>query len=69
MYQILKQKIEEGLPVLATCAGLILLAENLTNDRNIYFATLPAAVKRNGYGRQLGSFRTVQEMKGIGKYR
>ena len=67
MYQILKQKIEEGLPVLATCAGLILLAENLTNDRNIYFATLPAAVKRNGYGRQLGSFRTVQEMKGIGK--
>lgn len=42
MYQILKQKIEEGLPVLATCAGLILLAENLTNDRNIYFATLPA---------------------------
>ena len=44
MYQILKQKIEEGLPVLATCAGLILLAENLTNDRNIYFATLPAAV-------------------------
>ena len=48
MYQILKQKIEEGLPVLATCAGLILLAENLTNDRNTYFATLPAAVKRNG---------------------
>ena len=46
MYQILKQKIEEGLPVLATCAGLILLAENLTNDRNIYFATLPAAVKK-----------------------
>ena len=67
IYQILKQKIEEGLPVLATCAGLILLAENLTNDRNIYFATLPAAVKRNGYGRQSGSFRTVQEMKGIGK--
>ena len=29
MYQILKQKIEEGLPVLATCAGLILLAEYL----------------------------------------
>ena len=46
MYQILKQKIEEGLPVLATCAGLILLAENLTNDRNVYFATLPAAVKK-----------------------
>ena len=39
----------------------------MTNDRNIYFATLPAAVKRNGYGRQLGSFRTVQEMEGIGK--
>ena len=67
IYQILKQKIEEGLPVLATCAGLILLAENLTNDRNIYFATLPAAVKRNGYGRQLGSFYAEEDFDNVGK--
>ena len=28
MFEPLKEKIEEGLPVLATCAGLILLAQN-----------------------------------------
>ena len=56
MFEPLKKKIEEGLPVLATCAGLILLAQNISNDENRCFATLPVTVKRNAYGRQLGSF-------------
>ena len=55
------------MPVLATCAGLILLAEHLTNDEHVYFGTLPVSVRRNAYGRQLGSFHTVQEFAGIGK--
>lgn len=67
MFDILKQKIEEGLPVLATCAGLILLAEELSNDENQYFQTLPVKVKRNAYGRQLGSFVKETDMKSIGK--
>lgn len=57
MLDPLKQLIEGGLPVLGTCAGLILLAKNLSNDPNTYFGTLPVVVKRNAYGRQLGSFR------------
>lgn len=67
MFQKLKEKIEQGMPVLATCAGLILLAEKLANDEHVYFGTLPVTVKRNAYGRQLGSFHTIQEMKGLGK--
>ena len=67
IYPLLKEKIVCGMPVLATCAGLILLAEKLTNDQHVYFGTLPVKVKRNAYGRQLGSFHTEQEMKGIGK--
>ena len=67
MFDILKEKIEDGMPVLATCAGLILLAEHLTNDEHVYFGTLPVSVRRNAYGRQLGSFHTVQEFAGIGK--
>lgn len=67
MYDGLKERIQSGMPVLATCAGLILLAEELTNDGHVYFGTLPVRVKRNAYGRQLGSFHTVQEVKGIGK--
>ncbi|MDR1700875.1 MAG: pyridoxal 5'-phosphate synthase glutaminase subunit PdxT [Lachnoclostridium sp.] len=66
MYQILKNKITQGLPVMATCAGLILLAEQLTNDGNRYFATLPVSVKRNAYGSQLGSFYTEEEFDGLG---
>ena len=58
MFNIIKDKIPNGLPVLATCAGLILLAENIENDDRKHLATLPVTVKRNAYGRQLGSFET-----------
>lgn len=68
MFAPLKKKIEEGLPVLATCAGLILLAQNVSNDEKRGFATLPVTVKRNAYGRQLGSFYYEGEVKGIGTY-
>ena len=67
MFQPMKEKIEAGMPVLATCAGLILLADHLSNDEHVYFGTMPVTVKRNAYGRQLGSFHTIQEMKGMGE--
>ena len=68
MFETLKKKIEEGLPVLATCAGLILLAQNISNDENRCFATLPVTVKRIAYGRQLGSFYYEGEIKEIGTF-
>ncbi len=52
----LRRKIASGLPVMATCAGLILLAEKLSNDPEVHFGTLNVTVRRNAYGRQLGSF-------------
>ena len=58
MFDELKGLISEGLPVLATCAGLILLAQKLDGDETHHFATLPVTVRRNAYGRQLGSFET-----------
>lgn len=66
LFEPILEKMKEGLPVLGTCAGLILLADKLSNDENVYFATLPVTVKRNAYGRQLGSFYTEEEVKGIG---
>ena len=67
MFSEIKEKINAGLPVYGTCAGLILLAKDLTNDDHRYFATLPVSVRRNAYGRQLGSFHTTEEFEGIGK--
>ena len=47
IFDDLKTKIENGMPVLATCAGLILLAERIENEENICFGTLPVKVVRN----------------------
>lgn len=66
LFDTLQTKIKEGLPVLGTCAGLILLAEKLSNDDNVYFGTLPVTVRRNAYGRQLSSFYVEEEVTGIG---
>ena len=65
----LKEKIEQGLPVLATCAGMILLAQHISNNICRGFGTLPVTVERNAYGRQLGSFITTLDVKGIGPMR
>ena len=62
LFDTLQAKIKEGLPVLGTCAGLILLAEKLSNDENVYFGTLPVTVRRNAYGRQLSSFYVEEEV-------
>lgn len=67
MYEPLRAKIAAGLPVLATCAGLILLAEHIAGDDTVHFGTLPVTVKRNAYGRQLGSFHTDAEFGGLGQ--
>lgn len=67
MFAPLRDQIRQGLPVLGTCAGLILLAQKISNDETVWFGTLPVCVRRNAYGRQLGSFHTSAQMEGIGK--
>ncbi len=66
MMELLQKKIKEGLPVFGTCAGLILLAKNIMNQNNSYLAAMDISVKRNAYGRQLGSFQISEEFSGIG---
>lgn len=58
--------IESGVPVFGTCAGLILLAKHIANDPHVYLGTMDISVRRNAYGRQLGSFACTAEMKGVG---
>jgi len=66
LFEPISKLIKSGFPVFGTCAGLILLAEKISNDDKKYFASFPLTVKRNAYGRQLGSFRINAEFKGIG---
>lgn len=67
LFDPLKELIEEGLPVLGTCAGLILLAAKISEDDTRHFAAMDIVAKRNAYGRQLGSFQTEQEFNDCGK--
>ena len=67
LFEPLRERIESGFPTFGTCAGLILLADKLSNDGHTYFATTPVTVERNAYGRQLGSFYTEDNFEGIGK--
>lgn len=66
MYEEIKRRIKDGLPVLATCAGMILLADEIAGGEQTHLGLLPAVVKRNAYGRQLGSFFAEGEVRGIG---
>lgn len=68
MLETIQTKINEGLPVLATCAGLILLAKEIESDETRHLSTLPVTVKRNAYGRQLGSFQTLGSVGNIENY-
>ena len=71
LFAPLKERIDGGLPVFAVCAGLILLAEKIEDDGGRagvrptrWFGSLPVTVRRNAYGRQLGSFTTVGTFDG-----
>ena len=66
LFDDIKKLILEGLPAFGTCAGLILLAREIENDSRTYLGAMDIKVRRNAYGRQLGSFFTESEFKGIG---
>ena len=59
LFTPVRDAIMNGLPVFGTCAGLIMLDKKHLN-------TMDITAKRNAYGRQLGSFHTDGEIKGMG---
>jgi 5'-phosphate synthase pdxT subunit len=67
LFALLKARIDGGLPVFGTCAGMILLAKKIENEPAAHFAAIGITVKRNAFGRQLGSFRTTGAFRGIGE--
>jgi 5'-phosphate synthase pdxT subunit len=50
-----------GKPIFGTCAGLILVAKDVTNPGQFSFGFIDVGVERNSYGRQKESFETVGE--------
>lgn len=75
MLSTIRTLIEGGMPVLGTCAGLILLAERVIDDDDdgsrpirpdSHLGTMHVTVERNAYGRQLASFHATDEFADIG---
>lgn len=66
LLESVRNEINSGLPVFGTCAGLILLAKEVEGENFDRISTMDISVKRNAYGRQLGSFSIEQDMKGVG---
>ena len=64
----LRRAIEHGLPVLATCAGMIVLARDITDamEGQHGLGLLDVGVRRNGYGRQVDSFEAGLSIDGLG---
>ena len=61
-----KEAIKNGLPVFGTCAGLIMLAKTQDGEPANRLSTMDIDVRRNAYGRQLGSFYTEAHFEGVG---
>jgi 5'-phosphate synthase pdxT subunit len=64
----LQAKGRAGFPIYGTCAGMILLAKEITNYPKSYLALMDIAVRRNAYGRQVESFETDLQIKSIGAF-
>ena len=63
LFDAVSQRVDDGFPVLGTCAGLVLLAREVLDGRpdQRSFRALNAVVRRNGFGRQVASFETELE--------
>lgn len=67
LFEPLAARIESGMAVFGTCAGMILLAQNVLDGRpdQRSMAALPIDVRRNGYGRQIDSFEADLAIDGL----
>jgi 5'-phosphate synthase pdxT subunit len=63
----IERMVKDGLPMLGTCAGMILLAAEVLDGRpdQLKFEAIDIAVRRNAFGRQLDSFEADLDVGGI----
>ena len=69
LHEILQKKIQEGVPVWGTCAGLILLSKETDNALagQPLLASMDIRVRRNAFGSQRESFETDLSVPALGE--
>ncbi len=58
LFEPIIERVNCGMPIWGTCAGMVLLAQNIVNEDYRYLGLLNISVRRNAYGSQLDSFST-----------
>ncbi|MFY9323279.1 MAG: pyridoxal 5'-phosphate synthase glutaminase subunit PdxT, partial [Syntrophomonadaceae bacterium] len=66
---VIKKKAIEGMPIWGTCAGMILLAQEIDDGDQPRLGLMDIRVKRNAFGRQVDSFEADLDIEGIGPTR
>lgn len=59
--------IAGGMPIMGTCAGMILLAKKLSGAEQNSLASMDIDVRRNAFGRQVDSFEVDLDVPALGK--
>ena len=65
LMEFLREKIQGGMPVWGTCAGMILLAKEIENQPFNYLGVMDIKVRRNAFGTQIDSFKTKKVIKSV----
>ena len=67
LFDAIAERLDDGMPVFGTCAGMILLASDVIDGRSDQrsFGVVDLAVRRNGYGRQVDSFEANLDVVGL----
>lgn len=67
LWGAISERLRDGMPAFGTCAGMILLATEISDGRpdQTSFGAIDISVRRNGYGRQLDSFETDLSIEGV----
>lgn len=67
LFDPIAARLASGMPTFGTCAGMILLADEVLDGRSDQrsFAAIDIAVRRNGYGRQIDSFEHDVDVSGL----
>ncbi|RRS01659.1 pyridoxal 5'-phosphate synthase glutaminase subunit PdxT [Glycomyces terrestris] len=68
LFDPVKKRLDEGMPAFGSCAGMIMLAEEVLDGRpdQRSFGAIPMTVRRNAFGRQVDSFETEIGIEGVG---
>jgi 5'-phosphate synthase pdxT subunit len=61
----IKKRIDQGMAVFGTCAGMILLAKSVPGRDQPLLEAMDITVERNAYGRQIDSFEAELTVKGL----